>query len=244
MRNIWTIAKREYNHYFISPIAYVVAFTILLVLGFIFWIVLSFAAQNSYGPAPDTTPLVMWFIYLLVFSAPALTMRLVAEEVRMGTMELMLTAPIRDYELIAGKWLGVFLFVLTIIAVTLIYPIILNNLVDPGIDQLQMLAAYLALILSAASLLAVGVGISAMFSNQIAAFMISLILFILLTFFISYPANFIPSAANFFNFISIQTHIESMVAGQIKLTDITYFFSLIAAGLFSGTMAIEIRRWR
>src|SRR3990172_6414428 len=150
MRNIWTIAKREYDHYFVSPVAYVVAFAILLVLGIIFSLNLYYYVQNafqSFGSAPDISPITGAFVFLLVLSVPALTMRLVSDEQRMGTMELLLTAPVRDSELIIGKWLGGFLFLFTLIAITLIYPIILNNFVSPGIDQRVMLSAYLGVIL-------------------------------------------------------------------------------------------------
>src|SRR6266508_1583145 len=132
MRNIWTIAKKEYDHYFITPIAYIVAFVILLVLGFLFWFVIQRSISNLllYGStsAPDTTLLSEWFVILLMFTCPALTMRLLADETKTGTIELLLTAPVRDYELIIGKWLGSFLFILTIMIATLIYPIILNRL--------------------------------------------------------------------------------------------------------------------
>src|SRR5687767_4948921 len=132
MRNIWTIAKREYNHYFLSPIAYVVAFMLLLTIGIIFAINILYFIQNafqSFGQTPDVTSLTGAFAFLLVLSVPALTMRLISDEARMGTLELLLTAPLRDFELVAGKWLGALLFILTILGVTLVYPIILNNLV-------------------------------------------------------------------------------------------------------------------
>ena len=85
----------------------------------------------------------------------------------MGTMELLLTAPVRDWELIVGKWLGGLLYMLTLIAATLIYAFILNALETPGLDQPQMMTSYLGLILVTAALLALGVGVSSMFSNQI-----------------------------------------------------------------------------
>src|SRR5512132_4375491 len=183
MRNIWTIAKREYDHYFISPIAYVVAFMILLTIGIIFAVNLYYYIQNafqSFGATPDISPVTGSFGFLLVLSIPAITMRLLADEARMGTLELLLTAPVRDFELVAGKWLGSFLFMLTILAFTLVYPLILNNLVTPGIDQKLAISSYLGLVLVIASFLAIGVGISAVFTNQIAALFVTFITFILL----------------------------------------------------------------
>jgi ABC-2 type transport system permease protein len=245
MRNIWTIAKREFSHYFISPIAYVVAFTILLVLGIIFALVVYTSSQNAlYGSVPDISPITGSFAFLLVLSVPALTMRLLAEENRMGTMELMLTAPVRDSELVIGKWLGGFLFILTIVAFTLVYPIVLNGMVKPGIDQGAMITSYLALILVAGSFLAVGVGISALFESQVVAFFVTMVTLVALWWLMGFPADYIQTGGEVFRYLDLQTHFYSLAQGQILLSDVVYFLSLIAVGLFTGTMAVETRRWR
>ncbi|HXF86116.1 MAG TPA: ABC transporter permease [Anaerolineales bacterium] len=249
MRNIWIIAKREYDHYFISPIAYVVAFVILLTLGIIFAINLFYYMQNSFGgfsAAPDVSPIFGAFLFLLVLSTPALTMRLIADEARMGTLELLLTAPVRDFELVAGKWLGAMFYVLTLLVVTLIYPIILNQFVSPGIDQRVVMTSYLGVILVAASFLALGTGISAMFTNQIASFFTTLALFVFLWWLVGFPANVITgSGAELFRYLDMQSHYyDTFSRGILELKDILYYLSLIALGLFSGTVAVEMRRWR
>lgn len=249
MRNIWIIAKREFDHYFISPIAYVVAFMILLTIGIIFAINIYFFIQNalqSFGQVPDISPITGAFGFLLVLSIPAITMRLLADEARMGTLELLLTAPVRDFELVAGKWLGGFLFILTIIAVTLVYPIILNGLVSPGIDQQLVMSSYLGVILVAASFLALGVGISAVFTNQVAAFFVTLSVFVFLWWLIGFPAQVLQgTASEIFRYLDMKTHFyDALNLGSIKLADLVYFFSLIALGLFVGTTAVETRRWR
>ena len=249
MRNIWIIAKREYNHYFISPIAYVVAFMILLTIGIIFAINLYFFIQNafqSFGQTPDLSPITGAFAFLLVLSVPALTMRLLSDEARMGTLELLLTAPLRDFELVAGKWLGALLFILTILTVTLVYPLILNSLVEPGIDQQLMMSSYLGVILVAASFLALGVGISALFTNQVASFFVTLSVFVFLWWLIGFPAQVLQgTASEVFRYLDMKTHFyDALNVGSIRLSDLVYFFSLIALGLFTGTTAVEIRRWR
>ncbi|HEX5838724.1 MAG TPA: ABC transporter permease subunit [Anaerolineales bacterium] len=259
MRNIWTIAKREYDHYFISPIAYVVAFMILLILGIYFTYIIGIISQQAFFGAqpPDVTPINWLFAFLLVFATPAITMRSLSEEARSGTLELLLTAPIRDYELVVGKWLGGLLFVLSILAVTLIFPIILNGivigsvtllppLVSPGIDRQLMLSSYLGVILVAAALLALGVGISAIFTNQIAAFFATFGVFFTIWFMMSLLSNLIQgSGSEIFRYLNMSAHFtEALNAGSIKLTNIAYFVSLIALGLFTGTTAVEIRRWR
>lgn len=249
MRNIWTIAKREYDHYFITPIAYIVAFAILLTVGIIFafnlYGYMQFAYQSP-GSVPDVSPVTGSFVFLLVLSTPALTMRLLSDEARMGTLELLLTAPIRDYELVVGKWLGGMLYILTLVAITAVYPIILNNFIDPGIDWRLVGAAYLGLILISASFLALGTGISALFTNQIAAFFATLITFVFLWWLIGFPGQLLQgSSANIFQYLSMQTHYsDNMVRGDLYLSDIIYFLSLISLGLFTGTVAVEMRRWR
>jgi ABC-2 type transport system permease protein len=249
MRNIWIIAKREYNHYFISPIAYVVAFMILLTIGIIFAINIYFFIQNafqSFGQVPDISPITGAFGFLLVLSIPAITMRLLADEARMGTLELLLTAPVRDFELVAGKWLGGFLFMLTILAITLVYPLILNGLVTPGIDQQLVISSYLGVILITAAFLSLGVGISAVFTNQVAAFFITLSTFVFLWWLIGFPAQVLQgTASEVFRYLDMKTHFyDALNVGSIRLSDLVYFFSLIALGLFVGTTAVEVRRWR
>ncbi len=248
MRNIWTIAKREYDHYFISPVAYVVAFAILLVIGIIFAVNIWYYTNNayqSYGSVPDTTGITGAFVFLLVLSVPALTMRLVSDEHRMGTLELLLTAPVRDYELIIGKWFGGFLFMLTLIAVTLIFPLIINNFIEPGIDQRVMMTSYLGVILVTSAFLGLGVGFSSMFSNQIAAFFVTMSAFVFLWWLVGFPADLTPAGGDVFRYLDMSTHFyDTLNAGVIQLGDIIYFISLTALGLFVGTTAVEMRRWR
>jgi ABC-2 type transport system permease protein len=247
MKNIWTIAKREYDNYFNSPLAYVVALSIFLPLGIYFSIIMFVSSQQTLygGPVPDSSPIVWLFVFLMIFLGPALTMRLLSDEARMGTLELLLTAPIRDFELVAGKWLGALLFVLTLAVLTLIFPIIMNNYVSPNLDYKMMLSSYIGLILVTSALLAMGVGISAMFTNQFAAFFVTLGLFFFMWFMISLPANYLPAGGDVFNYLSLTTHFSnSMNHGTINLGDIVYYLSLTALGLFVGTTAIEIRRWR
>jgi ABC-2 type transport system permease protein len=247
MRNIWTIAKREYDLYFISPVAYVVAFLFFVIIGLIFVLNLVALSLNSFGFAPAPTPqsVTAAMAFLIMLAVPPLTMRLVADEVRMGTMELMLTAPVRDFELVVGKWLGSFLFMLTLIAASLVFPLMMQQVADPGIDQMLMMAGYLGVILLTAALLALGVGISSIFSNQIAAFFGTLSLFIVMWWLIGAPASILPGGAEVFRYLDIQSHFyESFNQGIISLAGITYYLSLTVLGLVIGTAAIETRRWR
>ena len=247
MRNIWTIAKREYDNYFNGPLAYVVAFAILFPMGIYFALIMYFTAQSAGmgGAAPESSAINWLFVFLMIFLSPALTMRLLSDEARMGTLELLLTSPIRDFELVAGKWLGAFMFVLSLAAITLVFPIIMNNFVTPSIDWRVVISSYIGLILVCSALLGLGVGISAVFTNQFAAFFTTLGLFFFLWFMVSLPAGILQQGGDVFNYLSLSTHFsQSMNNGTINLGDIVYYVSLTAMGLFVGTTAIEIRRWR
>ena len=247
MRNIWTIAKREYKIYFSSSLAYIVMLIMLSVIGVIFALNIINPTSNPFGlnQAPDISMVTGPMAFLLVFSAPALTMRLLADEQRMGTLELMLTAPVRDWELVVGKWFGSFLFVLTIIGISFIFPLILNSMVDPGIDQQLMLSSYLGIILVSAAFLSIGVSISAMFSNQFAAFFLSMGLLVILWFLIGIPAQIFFTGGEIFDYLNMNARFyNSLSQGVINLSDIVYFLSVTALGLFIGSVAVETRRWR
>ena len=247
MRNIWTIAKREYKIYFSSPLAYIVMLIMFGVIGAIFALNIINLTSNPFGinQVPDITMVTGPMAFMLVFSAPALTMRLLADEQRMGTLELLLTAPVRDWELVVGKWFGSFLFVLTIIGFSLVFPLILNSMVDPGIDQQLMLSSYLGIILVAAAFLSIGVSISAMFSNQFAAFFLAMGLLVILWFLIGIPGRVIFTGGEIFDYLNMNDRFyNSLSRGIINLSDIVYFLSVTALGLFIGSVAIETRRWR
>lgn len=249
MRNIWTIAKREYDQYFVSPVAYVVAFAILLTIGVLFGVNFYFYTANAFqniGSVPDFGPISGTFIFLLVLSAPALTMRLISDEARMGTLELILTAPVRDYELVIGKWLGAMLYILSLLVMTLVYPIVTSKFVSPGIDWNVVLTSYLGMILLSGVFLALGTAVSAMFTNQVTAFFVSLALFITMWWLVGFPAQVITGdAARVFQYLDMKSHFYGALdAGIINLSDLVYYISLIALGLFTGTAAVEMRRWR
>ncbi len=247
MNNIFTIAKREYKLYFASPVAYVMTFFILLIVGAIFYFfgLSSAVLQQGYVPGVDIVlgPLAT----MLIFITPAITTRLMAEEQRMGTIELLLTAPVRDWELVIGKWLGGFMLLLTIIAITLVYPILLNQMVTPGIDQGPLVTGYLGIILMSAALVAIGVFVSSLFSNQIAAFVATLGVLIFLWWIISPIGQVIGTGtaiSEIVSYLGLQEHFfANLIVGILDLKDVTYYLSLTALSLFFGTMVVETRRW-
>jgi ABC-2 type transport system permease protein len=188
-----------------------------------------------------------WLGLLLAILTPALTTRLLAEERRLGTIELLMTAPVKDWELVVGKWLGAFLMLLTLIAVTLIYPLILDQLVSPGIDQGPLITGYLGLILLASALVAIGVFISSLFSNQIAAFITTLgvvIVLWLVTGLIVRVMGQMGGVQEWVRFLDLAGPFnENLIRGVINLRDVVYYLSVTALALFMGTMSLEVRRW-
>ena len=248
MRNIWTIARREYRHYFTSPIAYIVALLTLLTVGVYFVVIIYYLTNQSYysNTAPGIDIVIGPMATVFLFASPALTMRLLADEQRMGTLELLLTTPIKEAELVVGKWLGAFLFLLTIIAVTLVFPIVLNKLTSPGIDQGAMISAYAAIILLTAVFLAIGTAMSSFFNNQFAAFFGTLAVLILFWWLIRMPTYIIQNNTinNILNYVDLNNRFTTMLTGTMSLSDIVYPISLTALGLFLSAIAVEIRRWR
>ena len=244
MRNIWTIAKKEYTSFFYSPIAYVVGVVIFIVMGIYFTYDLNLAILYDY--APEFTYILDILVFPLLFLvAPVLTMRTLTDENRTGTLELLLTAPVKDHELIIGKWLGTWLFFLSIIVLTWIYPLAQNYLVDPGIDLAKVVANYIGVSLMASALTAVGVAVSSMFKNTIASLVASLGV-VLVLWLASAPAQFLDgNAAAIFENLSITQHYySSFRAGVIDLLDTSYYVSLTVLALFLGTRSIESKRWR
>lgn len=247
MRNVWIIANREYRRYYSTPAAYAIAFFLLLIVGYLFFNSLySAIAGNAFGGgggAPGVQIVLSPLVFLLLFVSPAVTMHLLAEEQRMGTIELLLTAPLKDWELVVGKWLGAFLFLGTVILVTLIYPIILNFLVSPGIDQGPLVSGYLGVLLFGSSILAIGVAISAFFSNQVASFFVTLGVLLLL-WIISAPSQ-VAGENLLMTYLDLRSHFyDTFYLGVIDVRDVVYHISLTALFLFLGSAVVETRRWR
>ncbi len=243
MRNVWTVAKREFNMYFASPVAYAFSFVILLVLGLFFYA--DFANAAVQQGTPDPTRTISLFVTLLLFFSPAVTMRLMAEEQRTGTIELLLTAPVREWELVAGKWLAAFGFLTILVAASLVYALILSRFVTPGLDIGLLAAAYLGLLLIVAAFLAIGVCVSTLFTNQIAAFF-GIMAVNLLLWVISYPVqNATGPVAAVLQYLDFSNHFyNNFFRGVINLTDVVYFVSVSVFFLFVASRVVESRRWR
>ena len=242
--SIFLIARKELKQFFISPVAYVIALVIFLVIGILFYA--SILAGMNQQTAPTIQVIIGPFTTILLFTTPAITMRALAEEQKSGTLETLLTAPVRDWEVVVGKWLGGMYFIFIILAVTWVFPLILNNIVSSGIDQGLLISNYLGMILLTGSFLSIGIAASSMFSNQIAAFFATLGILLVL-WIIGYPASLMGTSAagDILRSLDISGHFyNTFYNGIIDLKDVVYFLSIIITGLVLGSVSVETRRWR
>ena len=254
MKNVLLICFKEFKGYFVSPIGYAVMALFALIFGFGFYtatrdmVNLGFRAQMMGQQQPMSVndmvirPLLGFAGTIALFLIPMITMRLVAEEKRTGTIELLLTSPVTDLEIILGKWLGAVLLYMSVLGMSVLNIAMLFLWGKPDIKPL--LVAYLGLLLQGGCLLALGTLISTMTRNQIVAggvtFFVALLLW-LLQWFTAYGAS---PALQVINYLSIVTHMENFSKGVIDSKDIVFYLSFIFFLLFLTKRSMESLRWR
>lgn len=255
MRNVWTIASRELKAYFTSPIAYIVLAMFAVIFGFFFYSAVAFfvqfsaqAASNLGGAPPMNVnqfiiqPTLGNLTIVLLFLMPMLTMRMFAEEKRSGTIELLLTSPIKDYEIILGKWLGGMLLWICMIGIATINFSVLWIYTVP--DWKALLTAYLGMLLLGGAMLAIGLFISTTTENQIVAGSVTFGLFLLL-WVLSWVNQYSSSTiGRLCAYLSMPSHFDQFAKGVIELKDFVYYLSAIALGLFLSKRSIESMRWK
>ena len=255
IRNALTIARRELEVYFSSPIAYIVLAMFATIFGFFFYSALAFfqtfsaqAAMNP-GAAPPMNvnqfiiqPTLGNFTIILLFLAPMITMRLFAEEQRQGTMELLLTSPITDYEIILGKWLGAMLLYACILAVSMLNFSVLFLYTTP--DWKALAVGYLGVLLVGGALLAMGAFLSTLTKNQIVAGALTFGLFLLLWVLDWVNQYSTSTVGKICSYIAFPPHLEQFTKGVIETKDVIYYLSVTALGLFLSKRSIESIRWK
>jgi ABC-2 type transport system permease protein len=242
MRRLGVIFRRELAQYFASPIAYFVAFAVLVVAGVLFNSDL--ALRNGKGDGTDGSLVVTFFALMTLFFAPLLTMRLFAEENREGTIELLMTLPVNDGDIVLGKFLGAWAYYTIILALTLVHQILLIWLTPP--DMGAAVSAYIGVWLYGGAAIAVGLLFSALTENQIvAAFMsISVLVILWLADLVGRVINNL-AVAEVVRSLSFQNHfMYSFTKGLVRLNDVVFFVGVIVALLFITTRIVESRRWR
>jgi len=237
MRNALIIARRELEAYYVSPIAYVVTAAFLIVMGVLFYLILLASREATLRYLYGNAVMILFFM----LSAPVLTMRLLAEEQRSGTIELLLTSPVRDWEIVVGKFLAALVVLIVILILALYYPLVLSSIGKP--DWGPIWATYLGLLLMGASMIALGVFTSALTRNQIVAAVLGAALILFLVF-CGFAADFTQGfISDFFREISILTHYFDFLKGVVDTAHVVYFLSLTVVGLFLATAALDARRW-
>lgn len=239
MNATWTIAKREVTSLFFSPAGYVA----LIVFSFV--TTLLFFTQFSPGAPASLRTELNWVVWLLVFIAPAMSMRSLSEELRSGTIELLMTAPINDIQVVAGKWLGAMLFFLTLLIPVLVHVLILEWCANP--DYGPIFTGLLGLILVGGLYLSIGVFASSMTANQIIAFMTTVLItgFLTIGLYMLARAQWVPAwLQDTMFYVNVDQQFEDFAKGLIDTSNFVFFISGILLFLFCAVKLLESRRWR
>ena len=254
MRNIWVIAQKELNSYFVSPVAYLLLTMFAIIFGFFFWNSVGYfnaaSLQSQMGgqPMPMSVneyvirPLLSNIGVVGLFFIPMISMRLFAEEKRLGTIELLATSPIRDIEVMIGKWLASLILYGVLLLFSAINFAFLFRYGNP--DWKPLAIGYLGLLLQAGGLLAIGTFISSLTKNQIiagaATFGVCLLLWVL-----EWVSGYETATwAKVLAYFSVITHYDSFSKGVLDTKDAVFYVSMIFLGLFLTSRSMESLRWR
>jgi gliding motility-associated transport system permease protein len=254
MRNVVIICRKELRSYFVSPIGYFLLTMFAVLMGYFFWnalgsfVVMGIESQMQGEAFPMNVneqvirPLLLNMSVIGLFFIPMIAMRLFAEEKRSGTIELLATSPVRDTEVIIGKWLAAVVMYGCMMLLTALNFLFLFKYGHP--DWKPLAIGYLGLLLQAAALLAIGTFISTLTKNQIiagpATFGVCLLLWVL-----EWVGGYETATwARVLSYMSIITHYESFAKGVLDVKDAVYYATLTFFGLFLTARSLESLRWR
>lgn len=237
MRNIIAIFKKEFRTYFDSPIAYIFITAFLVFSMWIFFRSFFLIGQANMRGFFSLLP------WIFLFFVPAITMRLWAEEKKIGTIEVLMTLPVKDHEVIFGKYMAAYLFLIVTILLSITLPITLTIIGEPDLGPI--IGGYLGALLMGGAYLAIGLFASSLTENQIVAFILG-IAFCFFLFIIgeNFVLMAIPSKlAAIFSYLGLGSHFESIGRGVIDTRDIIYYLSVIGFFLFLNIRTLESRKW-
>jgi ABC-2 type transport system permease protein len=254
MKNVWIICRKELGSYFVSPVAYLLLTMFGVIFGFLFWNMLGFFVHQGMemqmrGQSFPMNlneelirPLLSDVNFIGLFFIPMITMRLFAEEKRSGTIELLATSPIRDIEIIIGKWLAAVILYSCLLLFTALNFAFLFKYGNP--DWKPLAVSYLGLLLQAGALLAIGTFISTLTKNQIiagaATFAVCLLLWVL-----EWVSGYETATwARVLAYMAVITHFESFGKGVLDTKDAVFYVTVIFLGLFFTARSMESLRWR
>jgi len=253
MNNILAIANKELRSYFASPIAYIVLGFFALLYGWFYVTILNYFVQssmqmNQFGPQSMNINqqmirlLLQNVTVLLLFVLPMITMRTYAEEKRSGTIELLLTSPLTDFQIIMGKFLGALALYAIMLLITTVHIGILFIYGKP--EWKPIVSAYLGLLLMGGCFISAGLFISSLTKNQIVAGMVTFAVFLFL-WVITWVGSFGgPTFDSVTNYLSIIEHYDDFSKGIIDTSHIIYYVSFITFGLFLTAKSVDSERWR
>jgi ABC-2 type transport system permease protein len=240
MQNVRAIFSKEFGSYFNSAIAYIAIMIFLMVTSYLFFFPQGFfvVAQAWLRPFFSLLP---WTLLLFI---PAVTMRLWAEEKKLGTIEVLMTLPVKDWEVVTGKFLAALGFYVIMLALTLTLPITVAFLGNP--DWGPVVGGYVGALLLGAAYIAIGTFISSLTSEQIVAFIVTVVaLLALLLIGVGGVLAFVPETlAGLFRYLSLSTHFDSIGRGVLDTRDVVYYLSVIGFFLFLTVRTVESRKWR
>ena len=253
LRNVLAIADKELRSYFASPIAYIIIGLFALLFGWFFFVYLNFFVQRSSGMGPmggganninqDMIRYVLMnSAVIILFVMPMITMRTYAEEKRSGTIELLLTSPVTDVQIILGKFFGAMGLYTAMLLVTLLYMAILFVYGNP--EWRPIASGYLGLLLMGGCFISVGLLISSLTKNQIVAGVMTFAVFLML-----WVINWIadqsgPTVRTIVNYLSIIDHFDDFARGIVDTKHLVYYVSFITFGLFLTAKSVDSERWR
>jgi ABC-2 type transport system permease protein len=235
MRNMIYVAHRELRAYFASPIAYVMIAAFLAIMGFFFTLIVTLTQEASMAGVFGNMAVVLLFV------SPALTMRLLAEEQRSGTIELLLTLPVRDWQVVLGKFLASLAVYAVMLALTLYYPALLMKLGNP--DPGPIGSGYVGLLLLGGSFLSIGLFSSALSRNQAVAALVGFGAMLILWLIDIGSSLFGPPVSDFVAYLSLSGHYFDFLRGVIDTKDVVFYLSVMAASLFLSVQVLQLRRW-
>ena len=236
MRNVWAVAVRELRAYFLSPLAYLVIAFFLFGAGLLFGLIIESSREAS------LRGLISNISVLFLFVVPMISMRLLAEEQRTGTIELLLTNPVQEWQIVVGKFLASILLLLVMVGLTLLYPLFLFIFGNP--DRGPIATGYVGVILQAAAFLAVGLWASSLTENQIVAAVLAFVFLLVLWLSDNLGQSLGGTIGSVISYTSVINHFQDFPQGVINTKDVLFYLSMVAAGLVLSTLSLQTRRYR
>lgn len=237
LSNIWYVFKREMGAYFNSVVAYIVVILFLLITGAIFW-------SNYFEQQMTMLSLRSFFTQaplFLAFFAPAITMGLFAEEKRLGTLELLMTMPLRDFEIVAGKFLAALGLLAVVFLMTLPYPISLSMLGD--LDWGAVASGYIGLLLLGGAYAAIGLMASSWTQDQVVSILVAFSICFFLYLIDQLVGNPSGTMARMVEYISTNSHFNNIARGVVDIRDVFYYLSVMGVALVVTQVSVSARRW-